>query len=287
MTVSSSPKLRITKDLEKIKYPLKLRDERDVQVAKAVIYSKNIDETWASQPVYSAAAAGGALLPSENTAQTIGFLTENAGYECRQSVVASTGTAVYGLPYVSADGLELPLDADVTDGATAIEITNGITARSKRAFTVGTDDDFFVEAKILIDDISDLGQMFLGFRKAEAYQADPDDYDEMAAWHIGETGATVADGQFNLATILNNKATSYTDTTETDWANAGEHTLRVTVKKNGQVTWSLDGAAPTVTASFTFDSGEVVVPFLFVEATGASTTGDPGVSVSTWRCGWL
>lgn len=289
MTIDATyvPKYRLIKDCEKVTRPWRQRDERDVQLYKAVKLDRNLEETWTSQPVFSAAASAGTLLPAENAAQTVGFMTENGQYELRESVVESTGTAAYALPYVSADGLELPLDADLTDGVTARELTCGVTARSKRAFTVGTDPDFFMEAKILIDDISDLGQMFVGFRKAEAYQADPDNYDELAAWHIGETGATVADGQLNIATILNNAATSYTDTTETDWADAATKTLRVVVRKGRQVEFYLNGAAPTVTKVFSFDSGEVVIPFVFVESTAGSTTGDAGVTLQSFRCGWL
>ena len=107
----------------------------------------------------------------------------------------------------------------------------------------------------------------------------------MAAIHIGETGATVADGQFNIATILNNVATVYTDTTLTDAADATEYALRVEVANNGACTFKIAGSVPTVTKAFSFDSGEKIIPFLFAETTAASTHGDPGIIISSWKCG--
>jgi len=244
------------------------------------------DEFKSGQPVISATDCGaGTLLPAEAVAGAeIAFKTKHGDYEQHLAIVESTGTAVYAFPSVSADGLELSLDANVTDGVTAQEITNGITAASPCAYTVGTDRPFYLEAKVKIDDISDLEELFVGFRKAEAYQADPDSYDEMAAFHIGETGATAADGQINMATILNNAATAYTDSTEADWADGETKTLKVSVRRSGEVEFSLDGAAPTVSAYYKFDEGEVVVPFLYADNTSGSTTGDPGVTLVSWKC---
>jgi hypothetical protein len=262
-------------------------NKREEKLAETILKNKNVEDEFEQAPTYSAVnQATGALLASEAAAaQVIAFRTERSGYEYYHAAVESTGTAVYNLPKQSADGLELPLDADQTDGVTAFEIGHGVTANSRAAFTVGTDAGFFVEATIKIDDISDLGQLFVGFRKAAAYTADPDDYTDMAAWHVGETGGTVADGQLNIATILNNAATTYTDTTETDWADGDEFTLRVEVDGQGRCTFLIDGDEPAVTKQFTLDDGDTVIPFLFVESTGASSSGDPGVSMSSWRVG--
>ena len=44
------------------------------------------------------------------------------------------------------------------------------------------------------------------------------------------------------------------------------------VSKAGAVTYQIDGAAPSTTAAFSFDAGEVVTPFLsFLQASGAQT----------------
>lgn len=273
-------------------YPKKF-NKRELKTIEAVKQDKNIELSFQSQPVWSYvitnSAGAQAVVPAEaNALDELRLNIDGVEFEEHLSVVETTGTALYNFPYTSTSGLEIPLDADVTDGVTACEITNGILTTGPATYTVGSFPDnapIMFECIIKIDDITDLDQLFMGFRKAEAYQAEPDNYDELAAIHVGETGATVADGQINIATILNGGATIYTDTTETDWADAGEHTLRVEVTNTGVCTFKYDGEEPTVSKTFSFDDGEVIIPFLFVENTSGSTTGDPGVSVSSWKCG--
>lgn len=275
-------------------YPRKL-GKREQKLVEALQNDSNMSAMFRDQPQWSAtitnSAGAQALIPVEaNAGDELRFTCENKAFEEHLSVVETTGTATYNWPYASANGLEVPLIAATgTAGIRGCEISNGILSTSPLAFTVGSflTDKIFFEAKVKIADISSLGQMFVGFRKAEAYQADPDNYDELCALHVGETGGTVADGQINIAKILNNAATTYVDTTLADWADAGEHTLRVEVKNNGVAEFLYDGAAPTVTTSFTFDSGEVIVPFLFAETPAASTNGDPGISITSWKCGYV
>lgn len=176
-------------------------------------------------------------------------------------------------PTFGANGLDISLDLTNNEG---VEITQGITARSKSAFTVGTDPAFFFTVTLKITDVSGTDDLAMGFRKAEAYQANVDDYDEMAALNV-------ISGAIKIETILNNAATVTTDTTQTV-ADAGTVTLTVKVSAAGVVTYEINGAAPTVTAAFTFDSGEVVVPFLYFlhDADVAETT-----YLQKWEVGYL
>lgn len=155
-------------------------------------------------------------------------------------------------PVVTAVGWDLSMDQTDNDG---IEVTNGILSRCPVAFTVGTDGPFFFRVKLKLADVSGTDDCAMGFRKAEAYQAALDDYDEMAALNV-------ISGDVKIETILNNAATTTTDTTD-NWADAATKTLKVLVSKAGVVTYEIDGVAPTVTAAFSFDSGEVVVPFFY------------------------
>jgi hypothetical protein len=252
------------------------RERKLLETARS---DKNITETFQSQPVVGGwdMATGLAIAAEPADALLLSMNTGKAMWELYYAAIESTGTAVAQVPVVGAGGLTVPQDANHTDGVSAIEMTHGTTARSQAAFTVGTDEDFYMEATIAIADISDLTSMFYGFRKAEAYQANPESYDEMATFQIGGT----ADGQFNIWTILNNAATTKTDTTLTDWLDAGSHTLRVDVAKSGIVTFTVDDAAPTVTQAFRFDDGEVVLPFIHVDG----ETGDAGVVISNWKVG--
>lgn len=163
------------------------------------------------------------------------------------------GTQTRIIPEVASTGLDISLDQTENDG---VEVTNGITAAdAKRVFTVGTDPAFFFRVKFSIADVSGTDDCAMGFRKAEAFQANIDDYDEMAALNV-------ISGDIYIETILNDAATSSTDTTD-NWADAATHTLEVRVNAAGVVTFLIDGAAPSTTATFTFDDTEVVVPFFY------------------------
>ncbi len=164
--------------------------------------------------------------------------------------------------------------------ADALELTNGITSLSKAAHTVGSlkQPKIFFQTKIKIDDISDVTEMFIGFRKAEAYQVDPDSYAAVAAFHIGATD----DGRISITTSVSSTET-VVDTTLTDWGDGDEKTLRIEVQNDGKCSFFVDGATPTVTASFSFTAAEVIVPFIHMN----SETGDPGVSISQYQVGYV
>ena len=163
------------------------------------------------------------------------------------------GTQTIVSPVAHADGLNVGMDQTANDG---VEISQGITNGSKSAFVVGTSAAFYAKCSFSIADVSGTDDCAFGFRKAEAFQANIDDYDEMACLNV------IA-GDITIETILNNAATSSTDTTD-DWADTEEHTLEVYVSAAGVVTFKIDGSAPTTTATFTFDTAEVVIPFFYL-----------------------
>ena len=72
----------------------------------------------------------------------------------------------------------------------------------------------------------------------------------------------VISGDITIETILNAASTTSTDTTD-NWADTATHSLKVKVTSAGVVTYLIDGTAPSTTAAFTFDSGEVVTPFFY------------------------
>lgn len=164
------------------------------------------------------------------------------------------GTQTLLAPLLVATGLDCALDQTDDDG---VEICGGILASNKLKFTVGTDPAFFAKLKFSIGDVTGTDDCAFGFRKMEAYQAAVDNYDEMAVLNI-------ISGVINIETILNNGTTVTTDTTLTDWADGATHELEVLVSAAGVVTYKVDGSAPTVVAAFTFDDGEVLVPFFYM-----------------------
>ena len=126
----------------------------------------------------------------------------NTGSENYEWSVLGAGQAIAYLTW-GANGLNIAQDQAEDDG---IELTQGITARSKVAYTVGTD-RFYIESRLKLSDVSGTDDCLIGFRKAEAYQANVDDYDEAAFINVNA-------GDVILETILNDGGTTSTDTTD-------------------------------------------------------------------------
>jgi len=224
---------------------------------------KHTYETFDANPVVSKLGGGAS---SGTAGDTNVLLLPETAFEYN-----ILGTQTITAPTLGSLGLDIGLDQTDNDG---VQITEGRTGRSRRAYTVGTSNAFFLRVKLNIPDVSGTDDLAIGFRKAEAYQANIDDYDEMAVLNV-------ISGDINIETILNNGATTTTDTTD-NWADNATKELKVLVSKTGVVTYQIDGAAPTVTAAFTFDNGEVVVPFLyFLHATDVAGA----VQIVEWESG--
>lgn len=124
-------------------------------------------------------------------------------------------------------------------------------------------------------DVTGTDDLCIGFRKAEAYQAAVDNYDEAAYFQIN--GTTV-----NIETILNNGATS-TTATGAAAADAVAITLRLEVVDR-VVTFKVNGSVPGTTVEFTFDANEKIIPFVyFLHHTDLMDT----LYLQKWECGRL
>ncbi len=252
----------------------KALNNREKKLAEAVREDLNIEDTFRQGLIVSNFDDADGTIYTGATGEILTFNSGIAQYEVYQAAVATPAVIA---PYQSADGLELqPVAA-----ADALELTLGTSSLSRAAYTIGSlkgDKDIFVEATIKIDDISDVTEIFFGFRKAEAYQADPDSYANVAAFHIGASD----DGRVSITTSVSSTET-VVDTTLADIADGETHTLRIEVKNSGLCKFLYDGAAPTVdVAGFSFPAALTIVPFLHLN----SETGDPGVSISSLKIGY-
>lgn len=239
----------------------------DTTIARLNQLAQNMTrEDFESQPIVSKALGiGGAPTGTAGDENLMMFEDNIFEYHI-------IGTQTIVAPVHTAAGLNIGMDQTDNDG---VEITQGITSRSRAAFVVGTDGSFYAKCQFSIATVAGTDDCVFGFRKAEAYQAGPDAYDEWA-------GLNVIAGDIKIETELNAGGTDTTDTTD-DWADGETHTLEVYVSAAGVVTFKIDGAAPTVTAAYTFDDGEVVVPFLLMIQANAAQTGV--VALKYWECG--
>lgn len=185
------------------------------------------------------------------------------------------GTQTIVCPIMTTAGLDISLDQTDNDGA---EYVPGILADSRRqgCFKVGTDTAFFTRFKIKIADVSGTDDLCLGFRKAEAFQAAVDNYDE-GAW------VNVILGDIYTEKILNNAATVATDST-LNWADGETKTVEVQVSLAGVVTFYVDGVLLSTAVAMTFDAAELVIPMIyFLQATTS-----PGVvTLLEWTYGLI
>jgi hypothetical protein len=173
------------------------------------------------------------------------------------------GTQTILAPKLDSFGLNLVQDNTAADG---IEMCVGQTALSPMAFTIGDDAAFFVQMVFKVQDVSGANPLILGLRKVQAFDATLSNYTDFVS--IGIVGTA---GKIQLQTQLNGGGVTTTDTTQVA-TDGSTFQLKIKVSATGVVTYEYNYQAPTVVAAFTFDDGDVVVPFWrFVEAADITT----------------
>lgn len=197
--------------------------------------------------------AGGAGALCTGATGTINNIHMQDGIIMQSFMIGAGQTKI--IPVLEADGLEIALDLTATEG---VEYNFGYLSSSKHVYTIGTDLRFFVEATFKVADVSGCEPLLIGFRKIEANNGTYTAYTDYAS--IGIVTSQNAD-LISLATELNSGGTTYTNTTDA-FTDGQTHTLRVNVDADGNVTYLIDGVAPTATAAFQFDATDQVMPFI-------------------------
>jgi len=240
----------------------------------------------------------GMLFPGKN-----GQVTPVQGSIIGAHTVAAGGFMVEGtIPAVDTNstsaGLNLQGDAATGDN-TGMELIFGGTQHGGNAScTIGTHGMVF-DATFNSADFTDQDCVAIGFRKAEEFQTG---HQPIIAAASGDAVYTdyVAFGVLSpddvqISTRLNDGTTAHVDSTQATAA-SGNHRFQVTVTSAGVVTFAHIGAAvmsagtlaaPSTTKVFSFDSGDVVVPYLSILSTNADSaihlkaikiTRTPGIS---------
>jgi hypothetical protein len=156
-------------------------------------------------------------------------------------------------PAISAAGLDLTGDQTDNEG---FDLVFGQMGTSGRIMYPGVDAAFKFCATINVTDVSDTDELFVGYRRPETVNATDANYDTYAQIGIIASAATAA---IQLNTEDDAGGATTTDTTDT-WADTATKALCVLVSGAGAVTYTINGAAPTATAAFSFDTGEGVIP---------------------------
>ena len=201
--------------------------------------------------------------------------------------VAASGFMVEGtIPATDTNatvaGLNLQGDAATADN-TGLEIVfGGSQFGGYGACTIGTHALTF-DATFHSIDWTDQDAVTIGFRKAQEFDTGHGAILAAATGDPGYTdfcafGVQSAD-DVQIATALNDGSRTYTDSTEATAASKN-HRFKIDVTSAGVVTYSHIGgqvmdagtlAAPSTTATFTFDDGDTVVPYLIIQSTNANS----------------
>lgn len=221
---------------------------------------------FGSNPVGSkiTGSAGGAV--GGTTGDENAMAVDGTNFEYHILGAGQTITA----PSITANGLDLRLDAIDDEG---MELGEGITARSKSAFTIGTD-AFYLKVKVYVTDVNDFDILACGFRLAEAYQSDIYAYNTYA-------GINVNNGVVNGIDELNGASAHETDMEE-DMRDGVAFTMEVRIDAAKAVTQYIDGTAVTTPLAFSWTDTDTVVPFFHILG-DASAAGE--VAIQLWECG--
>lgn len=167
------------------------------------------------------------------------------------------GTQTIIGPRMDSNGLLVSLDLTNAEGA---EYNFGAgRTNSRHAFTIGTSAPFFFEVGLYINDMDGAAPYVIGFRKSEANNATMASYTDYAAIGMNAGSSTT-----NIVTMteLNSAGQTVTDTTDAWGGDGSTNTLRVLVDGSGNVTYTINGSAPSASAAFQFDNADVVVPYI-------------------------
>lgn len=236
---------------------------------KAGNTKKYMKEEFRVQPICMALNATAALPSGTAAARNVAMFGPNV----IEYTALGTQTII-GLGSLATTGCSVSGDQTDNDGR-EIVFAGDITARAPFAFVVGS--AFYAKLKFSIAVVAGTDDCAFGFRKAEAYQANIDDYADMAVLNV-------ISGNITIETILNGGATGTLDTTN-NWLDTETHELRVDVAASGAVTYQIDGAAPLVTTAFTMDAGDTVLPFMYFLHANASQAG--AIILKEFECSYV
>ncbi len=176
----------------------------------------------------------------------------------------------------TAAGLDLRGDTGTADNLGLEMILGGTQFGGASACTVGTH-AVTIDATFYAVDWTDNDCVSVGFRKVQEFDTG---HGAIIAAASGDPIYTdfalcgvQSDDDVQLATALNDGSGAFTDSTDATAA-AGNHRFKMSITANGVMTYQHVGEAvmdagtladPTATAAFTFDDGDVIVPYLVIQ----------------------
>lgn len=269
---------------------------RGINGSNKVFADRMSDGAWArnymslrpkTSPLTLTISAGGVpALPTASATQVdqIRFGTAHCAIEMYQNTAQTLLPRLVATNEVA--GLEIGLD--LVDNETVEYVVGGNNLANPYAYTVGTSKPYTFRATITLTDGSGTDNLGIGWRKVQAYAAatapiflaatDPA-YTDFA--FLGIAAAAVDAPALRSVTDLNDSGVPVVTSTGFTWADTKTHCLEIRLYGthptyyingvrcgSGPVTVDGLGAAltsqtPLAQPAFTFDTGDVLVPFIF------------------------
>lgn len=220
-------------------------------------WDKYFFSNMSSNPVVTKVGGGAA---AGGSAELDVFLDDKSRFE-QFVIVGNTNLG----PQIdtTAFGLNLAPDATNTHG---VEVNTGDTALNNFSFLIDTSGQtqnaFFLTGQFKIATVAGC-TLEIGFRKVAANNATLSSYTDFAS--IGSIA-----GEIETQTQIGSGGVVTTDTTEAV-ANATMFEIKVLVDAFGNVTYQLNGVAPTTTVAYQFANGITVMPFLRIIQNSTTT----------------
>lgn len=208
----------------------------------------------ASQGLAILTPAGAAFSGTTGALNTI-YLPRGNKLTC-----GSLGAGQTLAPLAVASGLDISGDETADEG---YECWSHMVGATGSPLVIGTTPAFYFKVGVTVADVSGSDDLQCGFRKVEPINAAINDYTDYATlgWNTAADPAAI-----KIETENDAAAGASTDTTQTI-ADGVNLTMKFLVSAAGVVTYQHDAAAPgtlaapTVTAAYTFDDGDLVIPF--------------------------
>lgn len=220
------------------------------------------------------ALTGGVAAVTINTTNIWTFPQWGAYFECYNTTVATNIAPALS----TTAGRGLNVDNVGAAVSKTIEITEGNSVQTKNAFVTNTSAAFYVQASVNVTTTANVNLFIVGFRKQQAYQATViTGYTDYACIGIAGTSAKI-----QLKTQKTSGGETLTDTTNTVSATTTV-TFKVLVSSAGVVTYTINGSAPSSTASYTFTTGLTVIPFIVYQTPAG---GHAEADLVNYQCGF-
>jgi len=187
---------------------------------------------------------------------------------------------------IDMDATSLDVAADQTDNDGLAIIAGGVGGSSGKPFVIGDDPAFYFCVTQTVADASGIDNNIVGFMEVQTGEVWNADFEARNSYAgIGCLG-TAASGLTTCAITIKDEddgdTVTTTDTTDTA-TEAVAYKYCTHVSAAGVATYTVNGAAPTTVAAYTFDDGVSVVPYYQYLHTN-DVAGE--IALTTWEVGY-